>query len=466
VKALAVIVIVAALLAACVNLGDAGPTVTAVPSTLPAPSPSPSPFPADDAFARQVIEFAAPSDPGTGAIDQLWQRIWADEQLVPGRPYVPLDSVVAYRGGSEVPTTPCATATTLRFWTANARYCSLDSSVYFDEGWVRDLAAGTSDVATDTHGFAAGAILAHEWGHHIQDLVGFHGHQIDAELQADCFAGMFLGSRQKVELNAFNLDDSDLIAGLTTIFEIGNKRYSASDWTSPVEHGSSRERMMAYGTGWLGTSGDVNDAGGLGHLGSLADGYAWCQGYGAFAASSYSMVGPYRLINIPGRAVSVSANGLTVSAALDVHAPTSEVRALWLPELIEPEPEASTDATISVIARAINALLPQSTALAPPIAIGTGAGVGWSVYVERHPTPDSVESGVIFVLYPKTGTGVLAIAAMRPITALPQTIDKEGYKVLFEHLSSVSQFANRLCGPGEAADADPPFGQVACADDQ
>ncbi len=69
-----------------------------------------------------------------------------------------------------------------------AAYCALDETVYFAPEWFGDV-----DYATENAAFIL--IMAHEWSHHLQLLLGIYGIAI-AEPQADCLAGVYLSNAQ------------------------------------------------------------------------------------------------------------------------------------------------------------------------------------------------------------------------------------------------------------------------------
>ena len=79
-------------------------------------------------------------------------------------------------------------------------YCPGDSTVYLDLGFFNDMVSqyGASDSV-----LAQEYVVAHEWGHHIQNLQGvFRAHDtretgaqgagVRSELQADCYAGVWM----------------------------------------------------------------------------------------------------------------------------------------------------------------------------------------------------------------------------------------------------------------------------------
>jgi predicted metalloprotease len=76
----------------------------------------------------------------------------------------------------------------------NARYCPQDRTIYLDETWIDRFLANDD--------FGAIAILAHEWGHEVQDEFGAMDASSERryvralELQADCYAGLFIRSME------------------------------------------------------------------------------------------------------------------------------------------------------------------------------------------------------------------------------------------------------------------------------
>jgi putative neutral zinc metallopeptidase len=444
-------------IAACSSAPGVGPAGSATPppstsagSISPATT-APTPFPIGDDFAALVNLLAGGDEPADSDLDRLWHSVMQHAQPSGVDPYVTPARVVGYRGGSELPQTPCAVNTTLRFWARNARYCSADSSIYYDEGWLREFMSSAGQ-------FAPGAILAHEWGHHIQSLLGISAYQIAEELQADCFAGTYVGSRQGVEGGFFVFSDDELASGLKTFFDIGNSRYSELDWMSPVEHGSRLQRMMAFGTGWLGASGD------WGEFGPLVNGYPWCYGYIDFAPGDFATIGPYRVINLPGRDTEQSGATYSIGSETRTGYETSSIRLAWLGDVPESQPTASPEILQSLARELLTNAYPNATSIAAfDVNASSGRGAGW--YFERQIDSTNIESGVFAVLLPKLGAGALSIVATRPEPAQTETT-KEGLAVIYEHLASVFEVANRLCGPGESGELGVANGSVACMEDQ
>ena len=149
-------------------------------------------------------------------------------------------------------------------------YCPRDGNVYLDLEFF-----GTLEKKLGAGGdFAQAYVIAHEIGHHIQNLTGISdkvsgasaGKQLGAdglsvklELQADCFAGVWAHSSEQRRL----LDSGDLEEAITAATSIGDDRLQKmgtgtvqpEKWT----HGSSAQRVEWFRRGLKsGDSADCN----------------------------------------------------------------------------------------------------------------------------------------------------------------------------------------------------------------
>jgi len=153
---------------------------------------------------------------------------------------------------------------TLHFYTGGTRsgcgaaqsamgpfYCPADQGIYIDTSFYDQL-----DRQLGASGdFARYYVMAHEYGHHIQHLVGMadqvrsaqqqnpsqaNALQVRMELQADCYAGVWAGRNSKL------IEQGDMEEGLTAASAIGDDTLmrNAGQRVSPESftHGSSAQR--------------------------------------------------------------------------------------------------------------------------------------------------------------------------------------------------------------------------------
>jgi predicted metalloprotease len=146
-------------------------------------------------------------------------------------------------------------------------YCPLDRKVYLDTSFFEDMQRrfGACDTAKACQ-FSESYVIAHEIGHHVQNLLGIlprlqqmqqgmdradaNRLQVMAELQADCFAGVWANhAQQKWKF----LDPGDVETALQTASAIGDDRLQrrTQGYIVPdaFTHGSSRQRGRWFITG-------------------------------------------------------------------------------------------------------------------------------------------------------------------------------------------------------------------------
>jgi predicted metalloprotease len=120
-----------------------------------------------------------------------------------------------------------------------AAYCGLDQTIYYEGAFFAAREATIGD-------FAWKVVLAHEWGHHVQILLGIQWTAGNAfELQADCLAGAYArdaGTRGW-------LDPGDITEAVTGSAAAGDPFGLPQD--QPGAHGTSDERITAFMRGYL-----------------------------------------------------------------------------------------------------------------------------------------------------------------------------------------------------------------------
>lgn len=141
-------------------------------------------------------------------------------------------------------------------------YCPADSKVYIDLSFYRDL----RDRLGAPGDFAQAYVIAHEIGHHVQNLLGISG-QIQAqrqrvspteanalsvrlELQADCLAGVWANQADRARKI---LEAGDIDEGLNAASAIGDDRLQQQSrgYITPdsFTHGSSAQRVSWFKRG-------------------------------------------------------------------------------------------------------------------------------------------------------------------------------------------------------------------------
>jgi predicted metalloprotease len=112
-------------------------------------------------------------------------------------------------------------------------YCPTDRGVYLESGVMDSALSKYSD-------FGSAVIVAHEIGHHVQNLLGFNASITLHELQADCLAGGWMKDASARRL----LEVSDSLEAAGSLFNAGDP--FASPWFFPGAHGSPQQRVEAF----------------------------------------------------------------------------------------------------------------------------------------------------------------------------------------------------------------------------
>jgi predicted metalloprotease len=191
------------------------------------------------------------------AVENSLTDFWGSEL---GKRFRPEQQLVTFTGQIS---TGCGAASSA----VGPFYCPTDEAIYLDTGFFEEVLE--RELGGPRGGFVEAYVLAHEYGHHISNLLGYFGKvrtqqgpQSDAvrlELQADCYAGMWArhatetkDSQGQVLIDQLTEEDVDLAlaaaeaVGDDRIQEKTSGQVTEETWT----HGSAAMRKKWFATGY------------------------------------------------------------------------------------------------------------------------------------------------------------------------------------------------------------------------
>lgn len=183
------------------------------------------------------------------------EEVWTEQFRKAGAQYRPT-TLVAY---SDYDNSGCGAAQAAM----GPFYCPTDQRIYIDPQFFSELSRRFGAPGD----FAAAYVIAHEVGHHIQNLEGTldrasraqaslgkaegNAVQVGVELQADCYAGVWAANARDAQGNI--LEPGDVEEGMRAAEAIGDdmlqKQSQGVVVPESFTHGSSAQRMQALQTG-------------------------------------------------------------------------------------------------------------------------------------------------------------------------------------------------------------------------
>lgn len=190
-----------------------------------------------------------------GAVETSTTDVWSDIFRQSGATYTPTDGIVLY---DQATSTGCGTGQAAM----GPFYCPEDKKVYLDLAFWNELETRFG-AAGD---FARAYVIAHEIGHHVQDLRGElkagqgaqargdGGGSVRVELQADCYAGVWAARTGAATQGRVALEAGDIEEGLQAASAVGDDTIQRQTQGRVVPdaftHGTAAQRMRWFKRGY------------------------------------------------------------------------------------------------------------------------------------------------------------------------------------------------------------------------
>lgn len=220
---------------------DPGQMLGTIESVQQAPSQTPQAGSTDVTKVCTENAYALEACNALDSLNSTWQPLFAQAGIAFEQPLLRF-----YSGSTQSGCGPAQSA-------MGPFYCPADQGIYIDTSFYdqleKQLGAGGD--------FARYYVIAHEYGHHVQHMLGLAAQvrrsqqqnppnanalQVKMELQADCYAGVWAGK------NADLIDAGDMEEGLTAASAIGDDTLMRNSGRSvnpeSFTHGSSAQRMQ------------------------------------------------------------------------------------------------------------------------------------------------------------------------------------------------------------------------------
>ena len=216
----------------------------------------------------QARRTGAPSDEIGGFVSRILgstEAVWKDIFARDGQTYRP-PVLVLYRGATDASCGQMAQTAMGPF------YCPVDQKIYLDTSFFREIETRFNGCDGRACQFAQAYVIAHEVGHHVQNLLGIlpkvetaqrgmdrtdaNRLQVRVELQADCLAGIWANHENQGEKDRGRppfIEPGDMEAALQTAAAIGDdtlqRKATGRVMPDSFTHGSGEQRQRWFENG-------------------------------------------------------------------------------------------------------------------------------------------------------------------------------------------------------------------------